>query len=129
MPKFFSLVQGKFRDDPLDKPANIAPLFLTLAESHVELFPGGDTVIQRGHQFIPLEPETLDEAGLNESFVEALILKLLLSCGDTAGRGIAEQIRLPYVLLEPLLRRMKQDVAQAQSLDDLKKKLAFKNWQ
>jgi DNA-binding PadR family transcriptional regulator len=60
-------------------------------------------------EFVPLEPESFEKAGLNRSFVESLTLKFLLSCGDMVGRDIAEQLRLPFVLVEPLLRQMKQD--------------------
>ena len=59
--------------------------------------------------FIPLEPQSLSEVGLSESEVEALILKLLLSRGDLVGRDIADQIRLPFVLVDELLRQLKQD--------------------
>lgn len=59
--------------------------------------------------FVPREPASFREAGLSESEVEALILKFLLSRGDATGREIAEQVRLPFVLLDQLLRQMKSD--------------------
>lgn len=59
--------------------------------------------------FIPLEPHSLREAGLSESEVEALILKLLLSRGDLVGRDIADHVRLPFVLVEEVLRQLKTD--------------------
>ncbi|MCO6458796.1 MAG: AAA family ATPase [Pirellulaceae bacterium] len=59
--------------------------------------------------FVPLEPESLEQAGVTESFVESLILKFLLSYGDTCGREVARQLRLPFVLVDPLLRRMKAE--------------------
>jgi DNA-binding PadR family transcriptional regulator len=59
--------------------------------------------------FIPLEPQSLSEVGLSESEVEALILKLLLSRGDLVGRDIADHIRLPFALVDGLLRQLKQD--------------------
>lgn len=60
-----------------------------------------------GREFMPLEPSSLQAAGLAESEVEALALKFLLTCGEAAGREIAEQIKLPFLLVEPLLRQMK----------------------
>ncbi|NLX56412.1 MAG: AAA family ATPase [Planctomycetaceae bacterium] len=60
-------------------------------------------------EFVPREPQTLSEVGLSESEVEALILKLLLSRGDLVGRDIADHIRLPFVLVDELLRKFKQD--------------------
>ncbi|MGW8257648.1 MAG: AAA family ATPase [Thermoguttaceae bacterium] len=57
--------------------------------------------------FIPLEPTSFNEAGLTECNIEALILKFLLAHGDINGREIAEQIKLPFVPVEHLLRDMK----------------------
>ena len=39
--------------------------------------------------------------------MEALVLKFLLARGDAAGRAIAEQVKLPFVLIDLLLREMK----------------------
>ena len=57
--------------------------------------------------FIPVEPESFFEAGLTDSEVEALILKYLVARGDASGRDIAEQVKLPFVLVDELLRDMK----------------------
>ncbi|HZZ28950.1 MAG TPA: AAA family ATPase [Pirellulales bacterium] len=62
-----------------------------------------------GEDFVPLEPTSYHEAMLSESEVEALVLKFLLSRGDAAGRDIAEQLKLPFALIEELLRQLKQD--------------------
>lgn len=59
--------------------------------------------------FLPIEPESFRQADLTDSEVEALILKFLLSRGDAAGRDIADQVRLPFVLVDELLRTMKND--------------------
>ena len=59
--------------------------------------------------FLPIEPESFRAAGLTDSEVEALILKFLLARGDASGRDIAEQIRLPFVLVDELLRQLKTD--------------------
>lgn len=59
--------------------------------------------------FIPYEPQSLQEAGLSDSEVEALILKLLLSRGDLVGRDIADHIRLPFGLMDEVLRQLKKD--------------------
>jgi predicted ATPase with chaperone activity len=57
--------------------------------------------------FVPAEPKTLEQAGLVASDVEALVLKLLLISGATAGRKIAEQIRLPFGLMGEQLRALR----------------------
>ncbi|HYW81499.1 MAG TPA: AAA family ATPase [Thermoguttaceae bacterium] len=57
--------------------------------------------------FVPVEPENFREAGLSDSEVEALILKYLLSRGDASGRDLADQVKLPFVLVDVLLREAK----------------------
>lgn len=59
--------------------------------------------------FVPIEPASFREARLSDGQVEGLILKFLLSGGDANGREIAEQVKLPFVLVENLLRQMKTD--------------------
>ncbi len=56
---------------------------------------------------VPIEPESLEQAQLTESEVEALILKYLLARGEASGRAVADQIKLPFVLVDQLLRRLK----------------------
>jgi hypothetical protein len=60
-------------------------------------------------EFVPLEPASIRDAGLTDSEVEALILKYLLSRGDCSGREAADQIKLPFILIEPMLRQLKYD--------------------
>ncbi|MCE9544359.1 MAG: AAA family ATPase [Planctomycetia bacterium] len=57
--------------------------------------------------FVPNEPRSLREAHLSDSEVEALALKFLLSRGDASGRSIADQVKLPFMMIEPLLASMK----------------------
>ena len=61
------------------------------------------------NDYWPVEPESFRAADLTESEVEALILKFLLARGDAAGREIADQVKLPFVLVDELLRGMKND--------------------
>jgi predicted ATPase with chaperone activity len=58
-------------------------------------------------EFVPVEPTTLDGAGLSPMDIEALVLKLILTSGPTVGRRIAEQIRLPFGLVADQLRSLK----------------------
>lgn len=57
----------------------------------------------------PHEPNTLAEAGLSESEVENLILKLLNARAEATGRIISEHVKLSFRLIDPLLQQMKQD--------------------
>jgi hypothetical protein len=62
-----------------------------------------------GKPFLPKEPETLANANLTVTEVEALILKFLLNRGNGIGRDIAGQVQLPFKLVEECLRQMKAD--------------------
>jgi len=59
------------------------------------------------NSFLPIEPESFLEAQLTDSEVEALILKYLLARGDVSGRDVADQVKLPFVLVDELLRVLK----------------------
>ncbi len=59
--------------------------------------------------FVPRVRNSLREMGLTESDVESLVLKFLLARGDAYGREIADQVKLPFCLLDPLLRELKSD--------------------
>ena len=61
------------------------------------------------NDFTPIEPESFLKADLTDSEVEALALKFLLARGDATGRTIADQVKLPFVLVDELLRRMKNE--------------------
>jgi len=59
--------------------------------------------------FYPVEPTSFDEAEITTSAVDSLILKLMLSRGDLTGRDIHEHLKLPFRLIDGLLRQMKMD--------------------
>jgi len=68
---------------------------------------GDGSAAEPAEVFVPVEPESLEEAGLTDSEVEALALKYLLARGDAIGRDIAEQVKLPFMLVDRLLRELK----------------------
>ncbi|MEW4566014.1 AAA family ATPase [Bremerella sp. JC770] len=59
--------------------------------------------------FYPREPETLREANLTSTDVEALCLKYLLTAGEASGREIGNQLSIPFLLMDESLRKMKYD--------------------
>jgi predicted ATPase with chaperone activity len=59
--------------------------------------------------FVPQEPVTLEETGLSSSDIESLILKLMLARGNLTGREVTEHIKLPFTMVDRLLREMKHD--------------------
>lgn len=64
---------------------------------------------EKDGSFTPKEPETLDDTGLTFEEIERLILKFLLAKGGMTGRKIAQQICLPYGIVEPILKSLKRD--------------------
>ena len=57
--------------------------------------------------FFPKEPKTIADSGLSETQVEELILKFLLARGDAEGRQIAFQVKIPFAIVDEMLRRLK----------------------
>ena len=68
-----------------------------------------DTSANDLEEFIPDEPESLYEAKLNESLVEALIVKYLFARGDATGREVSEQVKLPFIIVDEILRYLKSE--------------------
>jgi DNA-binding PadR family transcriptional regulator len=58
--------------------------------------------------WFPSEPTELSQTGLTPEEVERLILKYLAAKGSASGRRISQQTCLPYALIEPLLKDLKQ---------------------
>ena len=69
----------------------------------------GELTGDRDQPFIPIAPNSLDGAGLNASTVEELIARYLLNRGEASGRQIADQLRLPFRLIDPILNRLKSE--------------------
>ena len=69
--------------------------------------PAAPAVFDRDEPFIPSAPKSLEEAGLSESLVEELMMRYLLARGEAMGRSIADQLQLPFRLIEPILNRLK----------------------
>ena len=59
--------------------------------------------------FVPTAPKTLEELGLEQQQIEAIVLKYLLNRGVCAGRQIAEQLGLLFSLMEKVLFSLKAD--------------------
>ena len=97
-------------DDPnwaiaAKQPAPVTPPSFTRDASQAAIAP----VAGKSKSFVPREPASFQEAGLRGAQVEALVLKFLLNTGGNTGREIAEQIALPFGIVEPLLRSLKMD--------------------
>lgn len=69
----------------------------------------GDAKAGADTPFLPRTPETLQETGLTPEEIERLVLKYLMMQGSASGRQISAQVRLPYKIVEPLLKQWKND--------------------
>jgi hypothetical protein len=59
--------------------------------------------------WFPVEPDSLNAAGLTDGEVEALILKILNGRAEATGRYVSDHLKLPFRLIDPLLHSMKHD--------------------
>jgi hypothetical protein len=59
--------------------------------------------------FVPREPSTFREAMLNEAEAENIALKYLLSAGSSSGRQVADQMKLPFKMIDEMLFQLKTD--------------------
>ena len=57
----------------------------------------------------PKAPETLEQSGLNRDEIERLILKYIYARGCASGRQVCLQLKLPFQIVEPIIRDLKFD--------------------
>ncbi len=92
--------------------ARLNELLARVNQKMVEPDAGPETALEESgpeleDDFVPVEPESFREAGLTDTEVEALVLKYLMARGDASGHDVADQIRLPFALVDELLRQLK----------------------
>ena len=64
-----------------------------------------DTLLDlRAPAEVPPAPATLKDTGLAVDRIEHLIIKTLYT-GEATGTAVADSIRLPFAMLEPLIER------------------------
>jgi len=63
----------------------------------------------RDEPWRPAEPTSLAESQISDSLLEAIVYRFLRNVGECEGRKIADQVRLPFNLIEPLLTRLKME--------------------
>ena len=61
-----------------------------------------------GRHFKPLAPGSLEEAGLNDEIVDAIIMKYLLSAGSATGAAVADLLGLPVKIVTARLADLKR---------------------
>jgi len=68
-----------------------------------------DTVPMANGKWSPRQPDSMRTAGVTEAMLERLILKYLYHVGMGTTRGVANQVKLPFKLIEPHLRQLRAD--------------------
>ena len=77
-------------------------------ENNVAAQPQGGP--QELDQFIPRRPQTLKASGLKYNDMSPLLLKFLFLHGVQSGIQIANQVKLPFEVVEPLMAELKADL-------------------
>jgi hypothetical protein len=57
--------------------------------------------------FWPIEPTSMEEAGIPELLLESLMCQQLLNAGTLSGRSLSERIGIPYALIDQQLSGMR----------------------
>lgn len=60
-------------------------------------------------EFTPQQPADLRDSGVTSALLERLVMKFMYQVGMAAGRGIANQVKLPYKVIEPVLKQLRHD--------------------
>ena len=61
-------------------------------------------------EFVPREPQSLKDAGLHQNDLFPLVLKYLFLHGNNSGAKIANQVKVRFSLLRPVLDTLKADL-------------------
>ena len=69
----------------------------------------GDGESEIVENFRPVTPQNLNDTKLSFTEIEKLVLKTLFSAGQLSGRGICGQIRLPFPIVETILKQLKNE--------------------
>ncbi len=106
-----STTQRRSAESDSDMAASSAPTTLTAptdaaAQAAVAASRHGSSDTEL---FIPMEPQSFRQAKLNEAEAENIALKYFLSIGSATGRDVAEQMKLPFKLVDEMLFQLKTD--------------------
>lgn len=66
-----------------------------------------EVVLEEPSRFFPNESQELEDVGISIILIEELLLKTLLSKGSLMGRELADEICLPFKIVNPILADLK----------------------
>ena len=96
-----------------DASHGLGPLDVTATLSTpptLENPPQPNEVPELDDAFIPTRPKSLKESGLTNQDLSPLLLKYLFLHGIRSGRGIADQVKLPFEVVDPILTELKAEL-------------------
>ncbi len=64
---------------------------------------------QQRQGFVPRQPRSMRETGIPPAMIEKLIMRFLFQVGGDTSRRIAAQVRLPFKVIEPMLKQLRLD--------------------
>lgn len=70
---------------------------------------GSGQVHTPGDVFTPRQPQSLRETGISAALIERLTMKYLYQVGVATSRGIASQMKLPFKVIDPILKQLRSD--------------------
>ncbi|MEO2015741.1 MAG: AAA family ATPase [Fuerstiella sp.] len=65
--------------------------------------------VDPGQPFTPRQPQSIRESGISAALIERLIMKYLYQVGLSTSRSIAAQMKLPFKVIEPILKQLRSD--------------------
>lgn len=65
--------------------------------------------VRTSERFVPRQPRTMREVGVSPAMIEKIIMRFLFQVGLETSRRIAQQLKLPFKIIEPMLRQLRQD--------------------
>ena len=63
----------------------------------------------RDETWRPAEPDDASSAGINETILESIVYRYIQNVGEAMGKKIADQLQLPFRIIEPVLARLKME--------------------
>jgi hypothetical protein len=67
-----------------------------------------DDVAPSNNTYVPKQPETIEETGLNRTSIQELILRLIYNRSRATGAEMADALKLYYRVLDPLLQELRK---------------------
>ena len=95
---------------PLDVTASLGSTSAYSNNAAIVTQPSTEPAVTNGDSFVPMRPQSLKESGLTDKDISPLLLRYLFLHGTQSGRGIANQIKLPFDVVDPVLAELKTEL-------------------